>query len=523
MLKKNFKVSFYMTTALKVFTIPIALIIAQLLSRAVSLATSGNVSAAIADSSLALAMTVVTVAIEISCNIAIRKRNSRAMNQCKLDLLGSLLKNPLHRLYNIDHGELMENLNDDITAATNQFTKTYPALIASALTGIGYAVFLFIQSPLIAASLLGISVLQLIPPVIVKKHMQINYEDCREIEAKITDHMIEAVEGFETIKLYDLKSWWLGKMEDFHKTYLKVGKKSEATMVAQRSMYKMLDNILKYGTYALVGIYAILGYCTMEVALQGIILSGELFDAVKSFFSSVPAIAISRSAEKRLNKWVYPEVSGKEVPCGDQSILSNVCCKYGDNLVLSGINCQFDLTKNYLFEGKNGAGKSTLLNLLSGVILPDSGEVLIGGVHPARFSEDVYPQIVLCIPQIDPEFDFNVNTLYGMFHEDRREDIYKIARRFGLSEERMNTCGIRDLSGGERKKVFLSIGFAMNPPILLLDEPTNSLDDQGRLVLEELIKERRGGTFIISHDPSYKEMVDSVYIVENGGVRRATT
>lgn len=64
------------------------------------------------------------------------------------------------------------------------------------------------QSPLMAASLLVISVLQLIPPIIVKKHMQINYEDCRKIEAKITDHMIEAVDGFETIKLYDLKSYY---------------------------------------------------------------------------------------------------------------------------------------------------------------------------------------------------------------------------------------------------------------------------------------------------------------------------
>ena len=70
------------------------------------------------------------------------------------------------------------------------------------------------------------SLIQLIPPMIVKKYMQINYDQCEEVEAEITDHIIELVNGFEIIKMYDLKEWWQQKMSRYHKKYIRVGRKT---------------------------------------------------------------------------------------------------------------------------------------------------------------------------------------------------------------------------------------------------------------------------------------------------------
>ena len=53
--------------------------------------------------------------------------------------------------------------------------------------------------------------------------MQINYDQSRDIEAKITNHVVEAVDGFEIIKLYGLKRWWQTRLADYHKVYLSVG------------------------------------------------------------------------------------------------------------------------------------------------------------------------------------------------------------------------------------------------------------------------------------------------------------
>ena len=73
-------------------------------------------------------------------------------------------------------------------------------------------------------------------------------------------------------------------MAALHKDYIIVGNKSEeATATAQISMEKLLDNILKYGTYAILGVYAMFKICPIEEALFGIALSPSLFCIGKKY------------------------------------------------------------------------------------------------------------------------------------------------------------------------------------------------------------------------------------------------
>lgn len=104
-----------------------------------------------------------------------------------------------------------------------------------------------------------------------------------------------------------------------------------------------------------------------------------------------------------------------------------------------------------------------------------------------------------------------------MFGKEKQEKIVRIAERFGLTEEIRSGKAICDLSGGERKKVFLSIGFAMEPVWLLLDEPSNNLDKKGRETLFELIRERKG-TVLVSHDPLFRDAADRMIRIENGQI-----
>ena len=222
----------------------------------------------------------------------------------------------------------------------------------------------------------------MIPPVVVKKYMQVNYDQCRDMEAKITNHVVEAVDGFETMKLYGLKQWWIDKMTAYHKEYLVVGQKSSATLAAQVSMNRLLDNILKFGTYGLMGVYVMAGYCPMEVAVQAIYLSSGLFGAVRTLFSVIPEFAVSKNAETRLDKWDGP----KEMPPTSQSgaarqriTADSLAFGYGDKKILENFSYTFNEGQNYLLEGGNGAGKTTLIGLLSGLLLPDSGSIQVNG------------------------------------------------------------------------------------------------------------------------------------------------
>lgn len=510
-----------LSSLVRLCAIPLNLALSQALARAVSSATQGDVQAVLRQSIWTLVFALLLFAIGLAGQIALQKRALRALNRARLAFLERVLGSPLPRLFGADHGELLENLNDDIEASSARCTRLWPTMLAGLLTAVAYVLYLLPKSPAVAATLMGISLLQLIPPALVKRYMQINYDDCREIESKITDRVVEAVAGFETIRMYGLGEWWLQRMAALHRQYVVVGNRSEATATAQISMGKLLDNILKYGTYALLGVYAMFGVCPMETAVLGIALSPSLYEAMKLLFSVIPSLAVARTADARLAKWDGCQAHCTALPEDGRVSLRDVACGYGAHRVLDGVSREFDADKTYLFEGMNGSGKSTLMHLMAGLLRPERGAVLVGNVPPSELAEVAYPGDLLFIPQADPEFDLTAEELCKMLAPRRTDDFAQTAARLGLQPDRVNACAIRELSGGERKKAILTLAFSLNPRILLLDEPTNHLDPQAQSALCALIRERSGATFLISHDPQCRAAADEVLTIANGGIRHA--
>ena len=517
---ENLKWVCFGKTIIKIIAIPVTLITAWILSAIVNQAVSGEVGKVMEYSLFMLIFLFLFIAVQTISNILIGRRQSKAMNQCRMDFLERLLSTPLNQLFRADYGELTENLNSDLDTLTKRYTELYLVMISSALELAACFFFILFQSPVAAGSLLGISFLQFIPPIVVKKYMQINYDQCRDIEAKITNHVVEAVNGFEVIKLYGLKRWWQKRLADYHKEYLSAGRKTDAVAAVQRSMYRLLDHILKFGTYALMGIYAMLGYCAFSTAVQVIYLSSELFRSVKNLFSVIPEIAVTQNAAVRINKWMDPEDNGEKGslpgtvwPSAIPIVIRNLSYKYGKDTIICSLNYQFDSDKNYMIQGSIGAGKTTLMNLLAGLILPDQGNMFFAGFHTPVEG----PSLCLFIPQHDPEYNYDADTLFAMFGEEKRQILFSVAKRFGLTENVMKGSSVRELSGGERKKVFLSIGFAMQPKWLFLDEPSNNLDRHGKEILAELLQERKG-TIVISHDNLLVHSVDCCIKLENGRI-----
>ena len=100
----------------------------------------------------------------------------------------------------------------------------------------------------------------------------------------------------------------------------------------------------------------------------------------------------------------------------------------------------------------------------------------MGGADPIALKETEFPQKLFFLPQDDAEFNFTAMELYQALLPDHIDTVLKIAAGFQLHNEMILKAKISELSGGERKKVFLSLAFAFDSTIMLLDEPTNSLD-----------------------------------------------
>ena len=223
-----------------------------------------------------------------------------------------------------------------------------------------------------------ISVMQIIPPLVIKKFFERNYNDTRDIEAKLTNLTLEAHYGFATIKLYKLKKWYLDKLAILHKKYLKVGNNGIFTGTAQSTLTAFVSMILKYGTYAVIGIFLLYHIIKLDVGVKAISLSGGFFLAVSTVCHSFTEFAVIKKAEQRLKGW-FTENNIQEKPNDRTVSLSDVSIAFEDRSIFNHVEMSFPPKGICVIKGANGAGKSMLFRLIAGLVQANSGQAFVGG------------------------------------------------------------------------------------------------------------------------------------------------
>jgi putative ABC transport system ATP-binding protein len=178
--------------------------------------------------------------------------------------------------------------------------------------------------------------------------------------------------------------------------------------------------------------------------------------------------------------------------------------------------------------GRSGSGKSTLLNLLSGIDLPTSGEVVVDGVEISRLTERERTlfrrdrigfvfQFFNLIPTLTVEENVLLPLeLKGRPTAAQRASALALLDEVGLGDRRA-TFPDR-LSGGEQQRVAVARALAHDPLLVLADEPTGNLDlETGLQVLDILdrLTRRAGKTMVmVTHSPEVIGLADRVFRVE---------
>ena len=177
--------------------------------------------------------------------------------------------------------------------------------------------------------------------------------------------------------------------------------------------------------------------------------------------------------------------------------------------------------------GPNGAGKTTTMRLLTGVLTPDSGTVLINGIdihrHPldAKMQMGVIPESSTVYGDLSAERNLQLSgEMYGMPRAAREERIEELLSRMGLAEKRR--MPVRTFSKGMKQRVSIACAIIHRPPVLLLDEPTSGLDVQSRRLVIETIREmnRQGSTiFLTTHNiEEANTLCQTVCIINKGTI-----
>jgi len=499
----------------RVLRIPVDLANATLFSLVVTSALAGQVSAVLGYALILLALTLVSQGVFSWLGGVISRRGGRAEHRCKMLLYWVFLRSPLHKLFCATGGDTLEHLTDDFHALTSVSTSLYPSLVVGGMTLVCYGFFLGRQSLGIALALLGISLVQIVPMIVVRRYLEKNYEDNREVEARLTDFTVSGYEGLATIKLFGLRSWYLTRMRALHTDYYRVGRRSELTASSQQAMESLVGKILQYGMYFIIGAFILYGDATVEVGIQAIALAGGLFGAAMTIFDCLPQFALARKARHRVQPW-FDDAPDTALPADAAIEVRALSHGYDERLVLEALSHHFPPCSRTQIVGENGAGKTTLLRLLVGLLQPQGGQVLVGGVAAEALDAAVWQKTLAYVPQEDAEYDLTAEQLREMTSIDKAA-ANKAFAAFALNEAQIEDTQISELSGGERKKVFLSLAFARDPEILLLDEPSNSLDASAKRVLREWVRDFSGTLIVISHEALFDGLVERVVLAAGEG------
>ncbi len=203
-----------------------------------------------------------------------------------------------------------------------------------------------------------------------------------------------------------------------------------------------------------------------------------------------------------------------------------------ERAVLTNINATIMRGEFAVLLGPSGSGKSTLLNLISGVDLPSSGDVVIDSTSLTALTEK--RRTLFRRKQIGLVFQFFnlVSTLTvlenlllplnlnGITGREAKERAMNLLGAVGLPD-RSGTFPDR-LSGGEQQRVAIARALSHDPLLVLADEPTGNLDSETGCqvmgLLEQLVRKRGKTAVVVTHRTDVASLADRVFIIREGSM-----
>ena len=192
--------------------------------------------------------------------------------------------------------------------------------------------------------------------------------------------------------------------------------------------------------------------------------------------------------------------------------LRNINKKFGNKIILDNFNYQFQRGEKVGIIGKNGVGKSTLLNIIQGLETYDSGEIEVG--ETIKFG--YFSQKGLTYKEDQRVIDFMKDIAeYYPLANGKSISASQFLKMFLFNEQTQYTT-ISNLSGGERRRLYLISVLFQNPNFLIFDEPTNDLDLPTLTVLESFLAQFQGCLIIVSHDRYFMDKIVNHLLVFEG-------
>ena len=318
--------------------------------------------------------------------------------------------------------------------------------------------------------------------------------------------------------------------------FLKFSNSYSKAMIAKYKS-KFITEILTIFFILLAIIYILLSKSTTSNLILSLSLfirmSPKVYNAQSKLLDSIAMISWPKLHYKKIS-WAkrFSQIDKKPqeglINFDGNIIFNSVCFEYPDSeSIIENLNLEINRKESIGIMGKSGSGKSTFLDLLTGIIKPKKGNILISGTNIENINNNYWREGIGFVMQENyfKNDSIMANIALGEKHidESKIKNSLIMANAWNLVKNLPN--GINEIiydrgmrfSGGERQKLALARALYSDPNILILDEPTTGLDKISEKEIISSIKKLIGSmiVIIISHKSEVIKICDRVLILEN--------
>jgi ABC-type branched-subunit amino acid transport system ATPase component len=206
-------------------------------------------------------------------------------------------------------------------------------------------------------------------------------------------------------------------------------------------------------------------------------------------------------------------------------VVDNVTSGYNGVPIIFDVSMRVDKNEIVTIIGPNGSGKSTLLKTVFGILKPMKGSIRFNGKEIAGLKAHKIASLGMAyVPQLEnifPNLTVNENLEIGAYLNDKKFDerVEECFNIFPVLKQKKNEKA-RNLSGGERQMLAISMALMTNPKLLLLDEPSASLAPKlAQDILKKLVEIRESGKSLLVVEQNARkclEVSDRGYVMVTG-------